>query len=160
MFPFYVPLPFYDMHNVTDFYPSITEKLLTNGLKFSERILCIKEKEKQIISHARKSLLFNNVESWIKQGNKLFDVTIGAWWRRSLRTRRLYVHVKSNHLPNIIKQIPISIQNRLSNHSTNEEFFQRGNLPTSDSPLKCCSRKIRIQPQFRIQTNRKKPSAE
>ena len=35
-----------------------------------------------------------------------------------------YVHIHSNHPPNIIKQIPISIQNRLSNLSANEEIFK------------------------------------
>ena len=200
------------MFDVKDFYPSITEKLLTNALKFAERILCINEKEKQIISHARKSLLFNNGESWIKQGNKLFDVTMGAYdgaevcelvgcfilsdlsskynkeniglyrddglaifknisgpqsekikkaFQKAFKKFDLeiviqcnmkivdyldvtfdlntgtykpyhkpdgetnYVHVKSNHPPNIIKQIPISIQNRLSNLSANEEIFQQ-----------------------------------
>ena len=34
-----------------------------------------------------------------------------------------YVHVKSNHPPNIIKQIPASIQKRLSDLSSNEEIF-------------------------------------
>ena len=67
------------MFGVKDFYPSITEKLLTNAINFAERVLYIDEKEKQIIAHALKSLLFNKGESWIKQGNKLFDVTTGAY---------------------------------------------------------------------------------
>ena len=67
------------MFGVKDFYPSITEKLLTNAINFAERVLYIDEKEKQIIAHALKSLLFNKGESWIKQGNKLFDVTMGAY---------------------------------------------------------------------------------
>ena len=67
------------MFGVKDFYPSITEKLLTNAINFAERVLYIDEKEKQIIAHALKSLLFNNGESWIKQANKLFDVTTGAY---------------------------------------------------------------------------------
>ena len=37
------------------------------------------EKEKLIIAHVQKSLLFNNGESRIKQGNKLFDVTMDAY---------------------------------------------------------------------------------
>ena len=36
-----------------------------------------------------------------------------------------YVHVHSNHPPNILKQIPLSIQNRLSNLSSNEEIFNQ-----------------------------------
>ena len=34
-----------------------------------------------------------------------------------------YVHVQSNHPPNVIKQIPLSIQNRLSNLSSDENIF-------------------------------------
>ena len=34
-----------------------------------------------------------------------------------------YIHVESNHPPNIIKQIPKTIQNRLSQLSSNEEIF-------------------------------------
>ena len=36
-----------------------------------------------------------------------------------------YVHVHSNHPPNILKQIPLSIQNRLSNLSSNKEIFNQ-----------------------------------
>ena len=36
-----------------------------------------------------------------------------------------YVNVHSNHPPNVIKQIPLSIQNRLSNLSSNEEIFKQ-----------------------------------
>ena len=37
----------------------------------------------------------------------------------------LYVHNKSNHPPNIIKNIPESINRRLSNISSNEKIFQK-----------------------------------
>ena len=35
----------------------------------------------------------------------------------------LYVNVSSNHPPQIIKQLPISISNRLSNNSLNKQVF-------------------------------------
>ena len=35
----------------------------------------------------------------------------------------LYIHVKSNHLANILKQLPKSIKTRLSNLSSNSEIF-------------------------------------
>ena len=197
--------------DVKDFYPSITEKLLKNSIAFAERSIPIKRDEKEIVFHARKSLLFNKSESWIKKGNKLFDVTMGAYdgaeicelvgcyilsilaskYRKedigiyrddglavfkntsgpqserikkdfqkifkkhdldiviqcnmkvvnyldvtlNLNTGNYspyrkpdneinYVNVNSNHPRNIIKQIPISIQNRLSNLSANEEIFE------------------------------------
>ena len=34
-----------------------------------------------------------------------------------------YIHVESNHPPNIIKQIPKTIEKRLSQLSSNEEIF-------------------------------------
>ena len=45
--------------DIKDFYPSITEKLLKNALTFADEISKIKQKDKDIIFHARKSLLFN-----------------------------------------------------------------------------------------------------
>ena len=35
-----------------------------------------------------------------------------------------YIHTESNHPPNIIKHLPTSIENRLSNLSSNEQIFQ------------------------------------
>ena len=36
-----------------------------------------------------------------------------------------YVNIHSNHPPNVIKQIPLSIQTRLSNLSSNEQIFRQ-----------------------------------
>ena len=47
----------------------------------------------------------------------------------------LYVHNKSNHPPNIIKNIPESINRRLSNISSNEKMFQKA-IPTYQDALK------------------------
>ena len=46
-----------------------------------------------------------------------------------------YVHTKSNHPPCIIKQIPIAIQKRLSNLSSNEEIFKKA-TPYYEEALK------------------------
>ena len=45
----------------------------------------------------------------------------------------LYVHNKSNHPPNIIKNIPESINRRLSNISSNEKIFQKAIPPYQDA---------------------------
>ena len=37
----------------------------------------------------------------------------------------LYVNTSSNHPPQIIKQLPISISNRLSNNSSNKQVFDK-----------------------------------
>ena len=67
------------MFDVKDFYPSINEKLLKNALQFANSISPIKQQDKEIIFHSRKSLLFNKQGTWVKKGNKLFDVTMGAY---------------------------------------------------------------------------------
>jgi len=53
--------------------------LLTGALQFASNCETINEKDKEIISHSRKSLLFNKKETWAKKGNSLFDVTMGAY---------------------------------------------------------------------------------
>ena len=37
----------------------------------------------------------------------------------------LYIHAKSNHPANILKQLPISVETRLSNLSSNSEIFHK-----------------------------------
>ena len=48
----------------------------------------------------------------------------------------LYVHNKSNHPINIIKNIPESINRRLSNISSNEKIFKKAIPPYQDAPQK------------------------
>ena len=64
---------------INDFYPSITEKLLSNAICFAEQHIAISNEHKIIIKHARKSLLFNNEQIWVKKKSGLFDVTTGAF---------------------------------------------------------------------------------
>ena len=45
----------------------------------------------------------------------------------------LYVHKQSNHSPNITKNIPESINRRLSNISSNENIFKEAILPYQDA---------------------------
>ena len=65
--------------DIEEFYPSIKECLLKNAINFAEQHTEISEKDKAIIFHARKSLLFNGQGVWIKKEGGLFDVTIGAF---------------------------------------------------------------------------------
>ena len=64
--------------HIKDFYPSISEKLLTNALNFAKEITDISREDMQIMYHARKSLLFSNEKPWMKREGNLFDVTMGA----------------------------------------------------------------------------------
>ena len=45
----------------------------------------------------------------------------------------LYVHSKSNHPPNILKNIPLSVNKRLSNISANETVFEEAAKPYQEA---------------------------
>ena len=48
------------MFGIKDFYPSIQETLLNKRLRFAQEYIDITSRDKKIIYHARKSLLFEN----------------------------------------------------------------------------------------------------
>ena len=52
--------------DIREFYSSITENLLKKALTFAEAHTHLSDDDKAIICHARKSLLFNNQQTWIK----------------------------------------------------------------------------------------------
>ena len=62
-----------------EFYASIKEQLLKDALDFANSYINIPENDKKIINHARKLLLFNKQQTWIKKERALFDVTMGAY---------------------------------------------------------------------------------
>ena len=66
--------------DVCEFYPSISEQLLTESLDFASRHVVISEQDIKIIRQAKKSLLFSDDEPWCKRmGNLLFDVAMGSY---------------------------------------------------------------------------------
>ena len=65
--------------DIVDFYPSITEKLLTNALAFAKSMIQIEPSTTNIIMHSRKSLLFSDNTVWMKKGESLFDVTMSSY---------------------------------------------------------------------------------
>ena len=66
--------------DIVEFYPSITEDLLSKSLNFAQKLTNINKTDIQIIRNARKSVLFSNHETWIKlNDNNLFDVTMGSF---------------------------------------------------------------------------------
>ena len=69
----------FTIFDIKDFYPSISEKLLTNALNFAKEITDISREDIQVMYHTRKSLLFSNKKPWMKREGKLFDVTMGAY---------------------------------------------------------------------------------
>lgn len=209
--------------DVCDFYPSINQELLTAAISFASQFTHISQQEKEIIFHAKKSLLYNNSTPWCKRGdNPNFDVTMGSFdgaetcqliglyllsdiqntipninvgiYRDdglaiSRSTPRLaeltkkklcsifhrhglkitieanqkrinfldltlnmttmesgpyikpgnnivYVNRKSNHPPVILKNIPVGINQRLSNISSNATIFDRAIQPYQQALLK------------------------
>lgn len=67
--------------DVVEFYPSITASLLKKALDFAEQYVKISDEEREIIMHARKSILFKGDRQWVKKGttDDMFDVTMGSF---------------------------------------------------------------------------------
>ena len=64
--------------DIVDFYPSITEELFNAALLFASETVTISQETKDILHHARQSLLFHNDAVW-KKTTGLFDVTMGSY---------------------------------------------------------------------------------
>ena len=195
----------------TDFFPSIKERLLKNAINFAEQHTEISKKDKAIIFHAKKYLLFNDQHVRIKKkgffyvtmaafdgaevcevtGNfllyqlaknynkkdiglhrddglamfknvsgskaekikqdiqKLFkendlnitiqcnlkiinylDITFNlsnATYQSFCKPNNevAYINKELNHPPSILRQVPLSIESRLSKHSSNEKIFKQ-----------------------------------
>ena len=68
------------LFDIVDFYPSISENLRNQALSWASDLADISDEDISIITHARKSLLFNHGKPWIKNNNSnLFDVTMGSY---------------------------------------------------------------------------------
>ena len=66
--------------DIAEFYPSINQSLLESALNFALTKTTISDEAIEAIKLARKSLLFNQDDIWIKKGNNpLFDVTMGSY---------------------------------------------------------------------------------
>ena len=53
--------------DVENFYPSISMKLFTDSIKYAKNLIEITDQELAIIMQARKTLLFQNTELWVKK---------------------------------------------------------------------------------------------
>ena len=65
--------------DICEFYPSITEDLLTKALKFASANDTITQQEMDIILHAKKTMLCNDETTWCKRGKSNFDVAMGSF---------------------------------------------------------------------------------
>ena len=66
--------------DIDNFYPSISENLLTSAINHAKKYTNITNQDINIIMHSRKSLLFDNGTAWVKKDNEsMFDVTMGSY---------------------------------------------------------------------------------
>ena len=65
--------------DIVAFYPSISEDLLRKSLDWASNYIQISNEEREIIFHAKKSILFFGATSWVKRSNPSFDVGMGSF---------------------------------------------------------------------------------
>ena len=53
--------------------------MLNEAIQFSKECVPITRKDIEVIFHARKSVLYNDGEPWVKKKGGSFDVTMGAY---------------------------------------------------------------------------------
>ena len=86
--------------DIKSYYPSITRDLLNNALDWVSTMVDISEEDRDLIMHTRKSILVNGSDTWIKRGEDLFDVTMGANDGAEVcDIVGLYLLSQLNHLP-------------------------------------------------------------
>ena len=64
--------------DIKSFYPSISEKLLSDAIDWAVEKVSISQQEKEIILKVKKSFLFCGGETW-KKKDAIFDVTQGSY---------------------------------------------------------------------------------
>ena len=65
--------------DIVEFYPSISQDLLDRALDFASAYDNITDDERNIIIHAKNSILIHKQQSWQKKGDTAFDVTMGSF---------------------------------------------------------------------------------
>ena len=107
----------------------------SSGLCRNDGLVLLRNTSQQKTDRIRKGIIeiFKNAGFKIKRKINLhivdfldvtFDLLDGTYKSyKKLNDQLLYVNTSSNHPPQIIKQLPISISNRLSNNSSNKQVF-------------------------------------
>ena len=65
--------------DIENFYPSISQDLLNKAFDFASNYDNITADERNIIIHAKSSILIHKNQPWQKKGNTTFDVTMGSF---------------------------------------------------------------------------------
>ena len=66
--------------DIENFYPTIASELFSNAITFAKTFIDVEDRDISIIMHARKTLLFNDKQPWVKRnGDENFDVPMGCF---------------------------------------------------------------------------------
>ena len=65
--------------NIENFYPSISEKLLSKAILWAKTITFISETAIDVIFCARKNVLYDGTDIWVKKQNAKFDIGMGSY---------------------------------------------------------------------------------
>ena len=67
------------MFDIKNFYSSITQDLLNKALNFASEYASVSKCDIDVTNEARKSLLFDGSNIWIKKQGRLSDMSMGAY---------------------------------------------------------------------------------
>ena len=141
-----------------------------SGLYRDDSLILLRNTNEQLMDRIRKNVikLFKEIGFKIEIETNLksvifLDVTFNLTNRtyrlyRKPNDNLLYVHTSSNYPPQIIKHLPDSIEERLSNNSSNQQVFNSGKKEyekaLKDSGYKNGNLKFRAQREHRKENNR------
>ena len=70
--------PKFLIFDIESFYPSISQQLFEDALNYVGRFTRVTNDEREIVMHARNSLLYHDGSYWSKKSGDLFDVGMGS----------------------------------------------------------------------------------
>ena len=65
--------------DICSYYSCITPELMSQVLDWAEQYIKITKEERNVIMQSKKSFLYSEDTSWVKMGDKNFDVGMGAY---------------------------------------------------------------------------------
>ena len=97
--------------DIEEFYPSISQDLLNKALDFAFNYDNINTDERNIIIHAKNSILIHKHIPWQKKGNTTFDVTMGSFLLSQLQDLNINVGLYRGNGLLITNATPIDTEN-------------------------------------------------
>ena len=91
--------PSFVIFDISNYYPSVTEELLSKALDWASQFTPISEKDRKVIVESKNSFLYHRNSNWTKQSG-LFNIGQGAYdGAESTDIVGLYMLSKIQHLP-------------------------------------------------------------